>query len=133
MTQPSSIDGVLVQRGARLFYPRNRIVKTATPAHLSGGVRQRAAVIRSRIEATVRRAPEMMVKVTGGGRGMASQPTSARAIVPSGSRVACPLEAMGLSRTPSRALHGSSAGKNHGVSPQKSGLPRAWKTRAQVV
>ncbi|MEO8312703.1 MAG: conjugal transfer protein TraS [Caldimonas sp.] len=32
----------------------------------------RASAIRSRIEATVRRAPQVMVKVTGGGRGMAA-------------------------------------------------------------
>lgn len=72
MSDPSSIDGVLVQWGDRLFYPGNRIVKVAPqpklPAHL---LRQRANAIRARIEATVvRRAPQVMVKVTGGGRGM---------------------------------------------------------------
>jgi hypothetical protein len=68
MTSDSSIDGVLIQWGDRLFYPRNRIVKSQTPRlHLTG---QRAAAIRSRIAATVRRAPQVMVKVTGGGRGM---------------------------------------------------------------
>jgi hypothetical protein len=72
MSEPSSIDGVLVQWGDRLFYPGNRIVKGASqpklPAHL---MRQRANAIRARIEATVvRRAPQVMVKVTGGGRGM---------------------------------------------------------------
>ena len=68
MTIGPSIDGLLVQWGDRLFYPGNRIVKS-TPARLSG-VGQRAATIRARIEATVRRAPQVMVKVTGGGRGM---------------------------------------------------------------
>ena len=72
MTDPSSIDGVLVQWGDRLFYPGSRIVKAGAqprlPAHL---LRQRANAIRARIEATVvRRAPQVMVKVTGGGRGM---------------------------------------------------------------
>ena len=72
MSDPSSIDGVLVQWGDRLFYPGNRIVKGAPqpklPAH---SLRQRANAIRARIEATVvRRAPQVMVKVTGGGRGM---------------------------------------------------------------
>ena len=72
MSEPSSIDGVLIQWGDRLFYPGNRIVKGASqpklPAHL---LRQRANAIRARIEATVvRRAPQVMVKVTGGGRGM---------------------------------------------------------------
>jgi hypothetical protein len=72
MSDPNSIDGVLVQWGDRLFYPSNRIVKVAPqpklPAHL---LRQRANEIRARIEATVvRRAPQVMVKITGGGRGM---------------------------------------------------------------
>ena len=68
MSSNPSIDGVLVQWGERLFYPGNRIVKSRTP-HL-GLFRSRAEAIRSRIEATVRRAPQVMVKVTGGGRGM---------------------------------------------------------------
>ena len=63
-----SIDGVLIQWGERLFYPRNRTVESRTPRLRSSSAR--AAFIRSRIEATVRRAPQVMVKVTGGGRGM---------------------------------------------------------------
>ena len=70
MTHDPSIDGVLIQWGERLFYPPNRIVKSHTP-RLSG-TSGRAADIRSRIEATVRRAPQVMIKVTGGGRGMAA-------------------------------------------------------------
>jgi Relaxase/Mobilisation nuclease domain len=72
MPQARDIDGVLIQWGDRLFYPGNRIVKTKPPPKLSGLTdRQRAAAIRQRIEATVvRRAPQVMVKVTGGGRGM---------------------------------------------------------------
>ena len=72
MTQPPNIDGVLIQWGDRLFYPGNRVVKTKPQPKLSGlAARQRAAAIRKRIEATVvRRAPQVMVKVTGGGRGM---------------------------------------------------------------
>ncbi len=67
MTQPST-DGVLIQWGDRLFYPSNRVIRSHTPRlHPPAG---RAAAIRSRIEATVRRAPQVMVKVTGGGRGM---------------------------------------------------------------
>ncbi len=69
MSSQPSIDGILVQWGERLFYPRNRIVTAWTP-RLRG--QSRAAAIRSRIEATVRRAPQVMVKVTGGGRGMAA-------------------------------------------------------------
>jgi hypothetical protein len=69
MSSGPAIDGVLVQWGDRLFYPGNRTVKAGTP-RLHGQSRARA--IRSRIEATVRRAPQVMVKVTGGGRGMAA-------------------------------------------------------------
>ena len=72
MTQVPNIDGVLIQWGDRLFYPGNRIVKTQQQPKLGAiAARQRAAAIRERIEATVvRRAPQVMVKVTGGGRGM---------------------------------------------------------------
>jgi hypothetical protein len=72
MSQPLNIDGVLIQWGDRLFYPGNRIVKAMPQPKLSAlAARQRAAAIRERIEATVvRRAPQVMVKVTGGGRGM---------------------------------------------------------------
>jgi hypothetical protein len=72
MSEPHDIDGVLIQWGDRLFYPGNRIVKTKPQPKLSAlAARQRAAAIRERIEATVvRRAPQVMVKVTGGGRGM---------------------------------------------------------------
>ncbi len=72
MSQAPNIDGVLIQWGDRLFYPGIRIVKAKPQPKLHGdAARQRAAVIRHRIEATVvRRAPQVMVKVTGGGRGM---------------------------------------------------------------
>jgi hypothetical protein len=67
----ASIDGVLVQWGERLFYPASRIVRPVPPAGLDTMTRRKAAVIRQRIYATVvRRAPQVMVKVTGGGRGM---------------------------------------------------------------
>ena len=70
MTSGPSVDGVLVQWGERLFYPRNRIVKSPPPARLDG-LHRRAGTIRARIIATVsQRAPQVMVKVTGGGRGM---------------------------------------------------------------
>jgi hypothetical protein len=72
MSQAPNIDGVLITWGDRLFYPDNRIVKVKPQPKLNGDpARQRAAAIRERIEATVvRRAPQVMVKVTGGGRGM---------------------------------------------------------------
>ena len=72
MASTSDIDGVLVQWGDRLFYPGNREVKPKPQLRLfAKALQQRAATIRRRIEATVvRRAPQVMVKVTGGGRGM---------------------------------------------------------------
>jgi Relaxase/Mobilisation nuclease domain len=72
MSQAPNIDGVLIQWGDRLFYPGNRIVRTRPQPKLSAlAARQRAAAIRERIEATVvRLVPQVMVKVTGGGRGM---------------------------------------------------------------
>ena len=72
MAQPPNIDGILITWGDRLFYPGNRVVRVKPQPRLSGdAARLRAAAIRKRIEATVvRRAPQVMVKVTGGGRGM---------------------------------------------------------------
>jgi hypothetical protein len=72
MSQAPNIDGVLIQWGDRLFYPGNRIVRGRALPNLRGlPTTERAATIRARIEATVvRRAPQVMVKVTGGGRGM---------------------------------------------------------------
>lgn len=72
MTSAPNIDGVLITWGDRLFYPGNRMVKGGGQPKLSGkGAQRHAAAIRRRIEATVlRRAPQVMVKVTGGGRGM---------------------------------------------------------------
>ncbi|MDO9203585.1 MAG: conjugal transfer protein TraS [Hydrogenophaga sp.] len=72
MSQAPNIDGVLIQWGDRLFYPGNRVVKVKPQPRLGdGGMRHRADAIRKRIEATVvKRAPQVMVKVTGGGRGM---------------------------------------------------------------
>jgi hypothetical protein len=71
MTTAPSVDEVLVHWGERLFYPRVRTVKTPPPARLRALPGGRAAVIRGRIAAIVtRRAPQVMVKVTGGGRGM---------------------------------------------------------------
>ena len=68
-----SIDGVLVEWGERLFYPGNRIVKPRSTPRLDTQLRRQAAVIRGRIGATVsRRSVQVMVKVTGGGRGMAA-------------------------------------------------------------
>ena len=72
MTVPgTTVDGVLVEWGSRLFYPANRIVKSKPLPRLDTFTGRSAVVIRQRIRATVsRRAPQVMVKVTGGGRGM---------------------------------------------------------------
>ena len=72
MSEAPNVDDVLVAWGDRLFYPRNRLVKGKPQPRLSGdALRQRAAAMRKRIEATVvRRAPQVMVKVIGGGRGI---------------------------------------------------------------
>ena len=72
MTQGPDVDGILITWGDRLFYPGNRVVRVKPQPRLSGDAsRLRAAAIRKRIEATVVcRAPQVMVKVTGGGRGM---------------------------------------------------------------
>ena len=71
MASHPSIDGVLLQWGERLFYPGNRIVKEREPPRFHPRAQRRdAAWIRARVEGAVRRAPQVMVKVTGGGRGM---------------------------------------------------------------
>jgi len=71
VNSPRDIDGVLIAWGDRLFYPGNRMVRDRTPKLRDMSRRQRADAMRQRIEDTVvRRAPQVMVKVTGGGRGM---------------------------------------------------------------
>ncbi len=71
MAGSSDVDSVLATWGDRLFYPGNRVVRDRTPRLRDPSRRQRADAVRQRIEDTVvRRAPQVMVKVTGGGRGM---------------------------------------------------------------
>jgi hypothetical protein len=77
MINTDAIDRALVHWGERLFYPGIRIVPGAsTPrrsalAGRAGSISERARFLRARIHAAVvRRAPQVMVKVTGGGRGM---------------------------------------------------------------
>jgi len=80
-----SIDGVLVQWGERLFYPGNRIVKPQSTPRLDSALHRQAAAIRRRIQTTVsRRSVQVMVKVTGGGRGMAAIAAHFRYISKSG-------------------------------------------------
>jgi len=71
MTPPTAIDGLLVQWGDRLFYPGNRIVRPPPAVRGGAALHNGARAIRARLHATVvRGAPQVMVKVTGGGRGM---------------------------------------------------------------
>ena len=82
---PSTVDGLLVQWGDRLFYPSNRSKASRTPVLTSAAVQQRAQVLRQRIRATVvHRAPQVMVKVTGGGRGMGAIAAHLRYIAKAG-------------------------------------------------
>lgn len=85
MFNPHHVDGVLVQWGDRLFYPGNRIVRSPGVALSAATLRGRARAIRQRLHATVvRGAPQVMVKVTGGGRGMAAIAAHFRYISKSG-------------------------------------------------
>ena len=72
MSSTLTVKVALVEWGERLFYPGNRIVRPShTPRLNLLTLSQRAAAVRGRLEATVlRRAPQVMVKVTGGGCGM---------------------------------------------------------------
>ena len=71
MASSNAVDGAIVQWGDRLFYPGNRIVRTQPTPRLRLPTYERARLLRERIAATVvRRAHQVMVKVTGGGRGM---------------------------------------------------------------
>jgi hypothetical protein len=82
---PRTIDGLLVQWGDRLFYPSNRMKTSRTPVLGDAAIGQLAQVLRQRIRATVeRRAPQVMVKVTGGGRGMGAIAAHLRYIAKSG-------------------------------------------------
>jgi hypothetical protein len=82
---PSTVDGLLVQWGNRLFYPSNRSKASRTPALTGLAVQLRAQALRQRIRATVvRRAPQVMVKVAGGGRGMGAVAAHLRYIAKAG-------------------------------------------------
>ena len=82
---PSTVDGLLLQWGDRLFYPSDRMTASRTPVVTEAAIRQRALALRQRIRATVvRRAPQVMVKVTGGGRGMGAIAAHLRYIAKAG-------------------------------------------------
>jgi hypothetical protein len=71
MNAPLAVDSLLVQWGDRLFYPGNRRTPAGPSGRRSEGLHDRAARVRARIAATVaRHAPQVVVKVTGGGRGL---------------------------------------------------------------
>ena len=100
MPTPSTLDGVLVHWGDRLFYPANRVVRSRTPKLTALGIQERAHEIRQRIHAiAVRRAPQVMVKVTGGGRGMAAIAAHFRYISKGGRLPALDSEGFGSSET----------------------------------
>ncbi len=81
----TAVDDVLVQWGDRLFYPANRSKAARTPVLTGLAIQQRAQALRQRIHATVvRRAPQVMVKVTGGGRGMGAIAAHLRYIAKTG-------------------------------------------------
>jgi hypothetical protein len=82
---PNRIDGVLVEWGERLFYGSNCIVRSRTPVLTDAGLHGRADALRHRIQAiVVRHAPQVMVKVTGGGREMGAIAAHLRYISKSG-------------------------------------------------
>jgi hypothetical protein len=85
MSTVHTIDGLLVQWGDRLFYPNNRAVRSGTPSLSGAMLHTRAKAMRRRINAIVlRNAPQVMVKVTGGGRGMGAIAAHLRYISKSG-------------------------------------------------
>src|SRR5213595_55375 len=87
MDDKRSIEGVLLQSGDRLFYPGNRIVRPREQPRLgSPSARGGSDWLRERIQGAVRRAPQVMVKVTGGGRGMKAIAAHLRYISKNGQR-----------------------------------------------
>lgn len=101
----AAVDGVLVQWGDRLFDPRNLITPATRTPRLTLPIGHRAAQIRQRIQATVaRRAPQVMVRLTGGGRGMEAIANHFRYISKSG-RFAFE-DDRGVVREGREALHG---------------------------
>ena len=73
MKSSREIDGVLVEWGARLFYPPNRVLgryRRGEGLRIPRSRPPTADHVRRHIAAALRRAPQVMVKVTGGGRGM---------------------------------------------------------------
>jgi hypothetical protein len=76
-----NIDALLVQWGDRLFYPANRIV----PPDHTPRLHARANAIRRRIMAVAHRAPQVIVRASGGGKGMAAIAQHLRYITRAGS------------------------------------------------
>jgi hypothetical protein len=85
MVSKEDVDGLLVEWGTRLFYEAVRPKKGPAPLKLPKAGRQAAAggsagartalppsaeQIRQKLRSTVSRSPEVMVKITGGGKGM---------------------------------------------------------------
>lgn len=71
MMTTQAVDAVLVTWGDRLFDPRNRIVKAELSPRLYGSIREKAAEYRQRVRAiVVHQAPQAILRISGGGRGM---------------------------------------------------------------
>jgi hypothetical protein len=82
---PNRIDGVLVEWGDRLFYAPNRVVHSRTPIVGGAALHARPNAVRQRIHAgLVQHAPRVIVKVTGGGRGMGAIAAHLRYVSKSG-------------------------------------------------
>lgn len=75
------VDGELVEQGERMFWPGNRVqgrfsggsgspVRPLRAAIKATAPRPSASQVRARIRALLKRAPQVMVKITGGGRGL---------------------------------------------------------------
>lgn len=76
MSNPQYIDNILVEWGARTFWPGNKVkgrFKASGSALPFGSSKPppNAGQVRARIRSMLKRAPQVMVKITGGGRGMA--------------------------------------------------------------
>jgi hypothetical protein len=70
MSANARIDGLLVHWGDRLFYPGNRATRSSTPRLTGQSLHAPARHPREGTAASGRGTHQVMVKVTGGGRGM---------------------------------------------------------------
>lgn len=69
MANPSGVDGVLLEWGSMLYYPRPRRGRLTPDVRIPHAT---PAAIRQHIRATLRRVPQVMVKITGSSTGAAA-------------------------------------------------------------